>query len=121
MPASVDDLMVANLLEVFNERDETTRRVAIERTYAADVRWTDEDGVITGREALEAKCVALQSNLGELQFVSAGPVHALPGFGHLGWQLVTADGNVAMAGFDAALVKDGVITDLYTVLIPPQQ
>lgn len=45
----------------------------------------------------------------------------LPGFGHLAWQLVSADGNVTMTGFDTALIRDGVITDLYTVLIPPQQ
>ena len=30
-------------------------------------------------------------------------------------------GDPAMTGFDAAVVKDGVITDLWTVLIPPTQ
>ena len=46
----------------------------------------------------------------------------LPGFGYLAWQLVDAKGgDPAMTGFDAAVVKDGVITDLWTVLVPPQQ
>lgn len=115
----IDDLMRANLLDVFNERDESTRRAAIDRTYAPDVRWTDAEGVTTGREALEAKCVALQQQLGDLQFTAAGPVHQLPNFGHLAWHLTGPDGAPVMSGFDVAVVEDGVITELYTVLTPP--
>lgn len=33
--------MLANLLDVFNERDAARRDAAILRTYADDVRWTD--------------------------------------------------------------------------------
>ena len=117
----IETLMSANLLEVFNERDEATRRAAIERTYAQDVRWTDAEGVTTGRDALEAKCVALQQQLGDLQFAAAGPVHQLPNFGYLAWNLVDpATGQAGMSGFDAALIEDGAIGALYTVLIPPQ-
>lgn len=120
MPESVETLMHDNLLAVFNERDEAKRKAATMRTYAVDVRWTDAEGVTTGHEGLEAKCVALQSGLGDLQFEPAGPVHELPGFAHLAWQLVNpADGQIQMTGFDAALIRDGVITDLWTVLIPP--
>jgi hypothetical protein len=115
----IEDLMRANLLDVFNERDENSRRTAIGRTYAPDVRWTDAEGVTTGRDALEAKCVALQQQLGDLQFVAAGPVHQLPNFGHLAWQLTGPDGAPVMSGFDVAMVNDGVISELYTVLTPP--
>ncbi|MBB2989192.1 hypothetical protein FHR72_000649 [Mycolicibacterium iranicum] len=121
MPDSIEHLMRANLIEVFNERDESRREAAIAATYAEDVRWTDEDGVVTGRAELATKCVQLQANLGESQFVAAGPVHQVPGFGHLAWNLVDpATGATVMGGFDAALIKDGKITDLWTVLIPPQ-
>lgn len=121
MSDPIETLMLANLLEVFNERDETKRRAAIERTYAPDVRWTDAEGVSTGRDALEAKCVALQQQLGNLQFVAAGTVHQLPNFGYLAWHLVEViDGQPAMSGFDIAMITDGRITELYTVLIPPQ-
>jgi hypothetical protein len=118
---AIEELMFANLLDVFNERDEVRRRAAIARTYAPQVRWTDSEGVISGHAALEAKCVALQSALGNAQFVAAGPVHQLPGFGHLAWQLVDpGTGHPVMTGFDAAVIADGAITDLWTVLIPPQ-
>ena len=122
MPDSIESLMRANLLDVFNERDEAKRRAAIDRTYAEDVRWTDAEGVTTGRADLEAKCVQLQSTLSDLQFVEADSVRRLPGFGYLAWHLVNpADGQPVMSGFDTALVKDGVISDLWTVLTPPQQ
>ncbi len=117
----IEDLMRANLLDVFNERDDIKRRDAIERTHAPHVRWTDAEGVTTGREALESKCVALQQQLGNLQFVAAGPVHELPNFGYLAWHLTAADGQPVMSGFDVAMINDGVITELYTVLIPPSQ
>lgn len=119
MSDSIEHLMHANLLEVFNERDETRRRAAIERTYAADVRWIDAEGETVGRDALDVKCVALQAGLGPLQFEAAGPIHALQGFGYLGWRLVDPDGQTAMAGLDVALIEDGLIRVLYTVLTPP--
>jgi hypothetical protein len=118
---AIEELMLANLLGVFNERDDAKRRAAIDRTYAPEVRWTDSEGVTTGHAALEAKCVALQQALGEAQFETAGQVHQLPGFAHLAWQLVDpGTGRAVMSGFDAALIGDGKITDLWTVLIPPQ-
>lgn len=117
---SVEKLMHDNLMAVFNERDDAKRRAAVQRTYAPDVRWTDAEGVTTGHAGLEAKCVALQSSIGDLQFEPVGPLHVLPGFGHLAWRLVNpADGREAMSGFDAAVIADGLITELWTVLIPP--
>jgi hypothetical protein len=122
MPDEIENLMLANLLGVFNERDEAKRRAAIDRTYAEDVRWTDAEGITTGRADLEAKCIQLQSTLAGLEFVAADPVRRLPGFGYLPWHLVgAAGGQPVMSGFDVAVVNDGVITDLWTVLTPPQQ
>jgi hypothetical protein len=41
MRATITELMHANLLEVFNERDSARRRATIEHIYAKDIRWTD--------------------------------------------------------------------------------
>ena len=46
MTETVVELMEANLLEVFNERDAQRRSAAIERIYAPDVRWTDRKSVV---------------------------------------------------------------------------
>jgi SnoaL-like domain len=109
--------MHANLLEVFNERDRARRRAAIARTYASDIRWTDDDGVTTGRAALDAKAEALQAKLGDLQFVATGPVHQTLGLGYLAFHLVDFAGDVLHgSGFDVAIVRDDRIAELYTVL-----
>ena len=50
MTEIVSDLMEANLLRVFNERDAERRTSAIETTYAPDVRSTEEEGTTVGRE-----------------------------------------------------------------------
>jgi len=121
MTTSVEQLMHDNLIAVFGERDAAERQAAIERTYAPAVRWTDAEGVTEGHAALEAKCVALQDGLGPLVFEAAGPVHELPGFGYLAWRLVDpSTGQAQVSGFDTALIADGAITDLWTVVIPPQ-
>lgn len=117
MAATTPELMHANLLEVFNERDRARRRAAIARTYASDIRWTDDDGVTTGRAALDAKAEALQAKLGDPQFVAAGPTYQTLGLGYLAFHLVDSGGDgLHGSGFDVAIVRDDRIAELYTVL-----
>lgn len=109
--------MHANLLEVFNQRDRARRWAAIVRIYADDIRWTDDDGVTVGHAALDAKAVELQAKLGESQFVATGPTYQTLGLGYLAFQLVEpGSGAPQGSGFDVAIVRDGVIAELYTVL-----
>jgi hypothetical protein len=117
MRATITELMHANLLEVFNERDSARRRATIEHVYADDIRWTDDDGVTTGRDALDAKAGELQAKLGDLQFIAEGPVYQTLGLGYLAFQLVKPGSSAPEgAGFDVAIVRDGFIVELYTVL-----
>jgi hypothetical protein len=114
---TIAELMHANLLEVFNQRDHELRRAAIARTYADDIRWTEDDGITIGHEALNAKAIELQARLGDLQFIAAGPTYQTLGLGYLAFQLVEPGGNTAVSsGFDVAIVRDGLIAELYTVL-----
>ena len=117
MDDTITELMYANLLEVFNERDAARRRATIEHVYADDIRWTEDDGVIIGRDALDAKAAELQAKLGDLQFIAAGPVYQTLGLGYLAFQLVKPGSSAPKSsGFDVAIVRDGVIVELYTVL-----
>jgi hypothetical protein len=116
MTESVTYLMEANLLGVFNERDAQRRAVAIERTYAPDVRWTDDEGIIIGREALGAKAVALQSQMQGLVFSKSSPVYQTRGLGYLAWKLGPDGGDPVASGFDVAVVRDDLISELYTVI-----
>jgi hypothetical protein len=120
MAATIPELMRANLLDVFNERDRARRRAAIARIYATDIRWTDDDGVTVGHDALDAKAEELQAKLGDLQFVTAGPVHQTLGLGYLAFRLVEPGGEgTPVSGFDVAIVRDDHIAELYTVLTDP--
>jgi hypothetical protein len=116
MTQTVNDLMEANLLGVFNERDAQRRALAIESIYAPDVRWTDDEGTTVGREALEVRARALQSQMHGLVFTIASPVYQTHGFGYLAWKLGPDGGDAVASGFDAAIVRDDLISELYTVI-----
>jgi len=116
MTDTVGNLMEANLLGVFNERDAQRRAVTIESTYATEVRWTDDEGTIVGREALEAKASALQSQMQGLVFSKASPVYQTPGLGYLAWKLGPDGGEAVASGFDVAVVRNDIISELYTVI-----
>src|SRR3981189_515435 len=113
---TVNNLMEANLLGVFNERDAQRRALTIESTYATDVRWADDEGITGGREALEAKAAALQSRMQGLVFTKASPVYQTLGFGYLAWKLGPEGGDPVTSGFDVAVVRNDVIAQLYTVI-----
>ena len=116
MTETVNNLMEANLLGVFNERDAQRRALAIERIYAPDVRWTDDEGITVGREALDAKATALQSQMEGLVFTKASPVYQTVGLGYLAWKLGPDGGDPVASGFDVAVVRDDLISELYTVI-----
>jgi len=116
MNDAVSRLMEANLLGVFNERDGTRRAAAIKSTYAADVRWTDDDGVTVGREALDAKAQELQQQSQGLVFTKTSPVYQTLDFGYLAWHLGPEGGDPVASGFDVAIVRHDVIAELYTVI-----
>ena len=116
MTETVVELMQANLLEVVNQRDARRRSAAIERIYAPDVRWSDDEGIVVGHEALEAKAIALQSQLEGLVFTKASPVYQTRGLGYLAWEVGPEGGDSVAAGFDVAVVRDDLISELYTVI-----
>jgi hypothetical protein len=116
MTETISNLMEANLLGVFNERDIQRRASAIESTYAPDVRWTDDEGTSIGREALEAKATALQSQMHGLVFTKASPVYQTGGLGYLAWELGPDGGDPVASGFDVAIVRNDRISELYTVI-----
>jgi hypothetical protein len=116
MNDTVSRLMEANLLGVFNERDGKRRAAAIRSTYAPDVRWTEDEGVSIGREALDARAQELQQQSQGLVFTKASPVYQTRDFGYLAWHLGPEGGDPVASGFDVAIVRNDVIAELYTVI-----
>ena len=121
MSDEVTALMEANLLAVFGESDRERRAKAIMETYTDDVVWTDEEGVTVGRDALAAKAQTLLDGMQGLVFSKVGHVQKAQNFGHLAWKLGPPGQDPVATGFDAALVTDGRISALYTVITGPEK
>jgi hypothetical protein len=104
--ATVEQLMQANLLEVFNQRDAGRRRAAIARIYAPGVRFSDPDEVVEGHEAPG------------FVFTPGGPVQVNHELGYLPWNFCPDGQPPVVRGVDIALTADGLITSVYTLLLP---
>lgn len=118
MSDDIVTLMETSLLGVFNERDADRRREAMRRTYADGIQWTDAEEAVTGHDRLHAKAQALLDGpLAGAHFAKSGPVHHVGNMGYLAFDVVPDGGSSPVAsGFDVAIVEDGVIAKLYTVL-----
>jgi hypothetical protein len=116
--ATTEELMRANLLDVFNERDAARRRAAIDRTYVADVEFSDPEETVVGREALHAKAQRLLDGAPGFVFRPAGAVQVNHDLGYLAWEFGPEGQPPVVRGVDIALVADGLVARLYTLLLP---
>jgi len=113
----IGELMRRNLLEVFGERDPGRRAEAAARTYAEDVVFHDPEGPVTGRAAVVAKAGALLDGAPGFVFAARGAVRESGGsLGLLAWQFGPAGGPPVATGTDVALIRDGLIHTLHTLL-----
>jgi hypothetical protein len=113
--------MTSNLLRVFNKRDDARRTEAIVPTCTAGVTWTDDEGVIAGHTALRAEAKELLSGIPGFVFSPAGPLYQTLGLGYLAWNLGPDGGAPVVGGFDVAIVRDGLIAELYMVITQAPQ
>lgn len=115
-PERIRELMLDNLFAVFNVRDPERRREAIRRNYTEDVEWTDPDGTFEGHEAMNAQAQKLLERLPDFVFTAAGPVHVSRDLGLLAFNMGVPEQSPAVSGIDIALVRDGRIAVLHTLL-----
>jgi hypothetical protein len=113
---SVDEVLRRNLLEVFGERDGARRRGVIAELYAEDVVFQDPEGLVRGRDAIDAKVAALLDGAPGLVFRLTGPVRVSGDLGVLTWAFGPEDGAPVVSGTDIALITDCRITRLHTLL-----
>ena len=85
--ATIEELMTAQLLEVFAEHDPERRRAAIARTYTPGVQFFDPDDSLTGHDALHAKVQQILDGAPGLVFAADGPVRVNHDLGYLAWTL----------------------------------
>ena len=112
----IRELLLENLFAVFGERDPERRLEAIARNYTEDVTWTDPDGTVQGHEALNEGAQKLLDRMPTFVFSAAGPVHVSRDLGLLNFNLGVPEQPPAVSGVDVALVRDGRIAVLHTLL-----
>ncbi|WP_248704337.1 nuclear transport factor 2 family protein [Curtobacterium sp. MWU13-2055] len=117
--ATVSELLTANLHDVFGNRDATSRRAAIERTYSPAVAFTDPEGTAVGWDALDQKAAELLDRVpGAFQFVEEGRRYVSGTHGALAWGFGPV-GAPAVRGIDVIEVRDGVVVTLTTFFAEP--
>lgn len=114
--STTTELLTRSVTEVFNERDPERRAQLVAATYAADVVFHDPAASVQGREALSAAVATLQEGGEGLVFSLRRPVQESVGLGLTSWQLAAPGGDPVVTGTDVALVSDGLITTMWTVL-----
>lgn len=119
--ASVHELLETNLLRVFNNRDAADRRRIIDETYTDDVEFTDPEGTVTGRDALDEKAGDLLGTLpADFEFVTDGIHYASADTGALPWAFGPA-GSPVVRGIDILTVRDGLISAIHTLVVEVAQ
>jgi hypothetical protein len=115
-PARIQELLLANLFAVFNVRDPMRRFEAIARNYTEDVAWTDPDGTTRGHKAMNEKAQMLLDRMPDFVFSAAGPVHISRDLGLLAFNMGVPEQPPSVTGFDVAVVRDGRIAVLHTLV-----
>jgi len=114
--ARIRELMLVNLFAVFNERDAERRMKAIADNYTEDLIWTDPEGTAHGHEAMNERAQNLLDGIPGFVFTAARPIHVSRDLGHLAFNLGVPEQPPAVSGYDVALVRDGRIAVLYTLV-----
>jgi hypothetical protein len=114
--STLEQLMHANLLEVFGERDPDRRRAAIERIYTEDVVFADAEGQVQGHAAIHAKAQEILDGAPGFAFRVDGPFLHAQDLGYLAWALGPVDADPVVRGVDMGFVRDERLAQVYTVL-----
>ena len=114
--ARIRELLLINLFVVFSERDPERRLKAIVANYTEDVVWSDSEATTHGHQELNERAQVVLDSTPDFVFNAAGPVHVLRDLGQLAFNYGVPEQPPAVTGYDVAVVRDGRIAVLYTLM-----
>ena len=101
---------------VFSERDPETRRAAIERTYADDVRFIDPDDEVVGRQALNDRAQKILDDApADFVLEEDGLAYVSPDTAAQAWRF-GPPGSPVVRGIDILTVSDGRVSVVRTLI-----
>lgn len=113
------ELLLRNLMDVFDERDGDRRRATIAELWTPDALFVDPEGRFTGHAAIEETVATLRDRTPGWRFNATGTARLHPGGGELTWSYGPPEDPQRVTGTDVVVVRDGRIAALYTVLNTP--
>src|SRR4051812_19337207 len=100
-PSVVRALLETNLISVFGERDDATRKSAVERTYTENVTWYEQDGtVLSGHDALDKRAAELLASSPNFVFAVDGDKIVTQNMGALAWKFGPPEAPDLVKGMD---------------------
>ena len=114
--ARIRELLLLNLFVVFSERDPDRRLKTIVANYTEDVVWSDSEATTHGHEELNERAQIVLDSTPGFVFNAAGPVNVLRDLGVLAFTYGVPQHPPAVTGSDVAVVRDGRIAVLYTLM-----
>ena len=112
------DLLIRNLLELFNERNGITRRKLLSELWSENAVFIDPEGAHQGREKIDQAVERLFDSFPGFSFSVSGPVKSQHGIGYLPWAYGPTGKPQQISGIDVGLVEGGKLTALYTFVNP---
>ncbi|WP_018635912.1 nuclear transport factor 2 family protein [Parafrankia elaeagni] len=94
------ETLVLSYLAAWNETDSATRRVAVEKILAPDVRYIDPIATAEGHDAVNEMIGAVRSRFPGLTMTLAGPVDGHHDQARFAWGLGPAGAEPLVVGFD---------------------
>src|SRR5688572_27949662 len=117
-PADADvQLLQANLVRVFGERNRERRRAAIVELFASDAVLYEPHAEAAGHDAIDQAVDSLHARLpADFRFVARGTAVGHHGVARLHWSVGPPGREAAATGTDFAHVADGRIHSLHVLL-----
>jgi hypothetical protein len=116
MSLAIPDLMSANLLRIFNERNRRRRAAAIRAMYAKDCFFADAIESVSGWDGVHDKVDRLHAAHPGFVFQPSGPAVAHHGLACQRWRFGPPDACDAITGLDVAIFEKGFIKALYVFI-----
>ena len=114
--SAIPDLMAANLLRIFNERNRRRRAAAIRAIYAKDCLFIDGRDSVVGWDGVHDTVERLQSVHPGFVFQATGLAVAHHGLACQRWKFGPPDACDVITGIDVAIFEKASIKALYVFI-----
>ncbi|QEM11735.1 VOC family protein [Mucilaginibacter rubeus] len=105
--------IVEQHLVLWNERDESKRKIIMEQIYAPDMEMVDRHFVAVGHKAISGFVAGLQEKFPDSFFSHAAPVNVHHNIARMFWQLSNESKTNSGSGMDMFVIENGKVQKLY--------